>query len=50
MTELHRNAATIQERLRDVGLEVEPRQLDTSARTEILALIDAIPGADVVAM
>jgi prolyl-tRNA editing enzyme YbaK/EbsC (Cys-tRNA(Pro) deacylase) len=33
MTELHRNAATIQERLRDVGLEIEPRQLDTSART-----------------
>jgi prolyl-tRNA editing enzyme YbaK/EbsC (Cys-tRNA(Pro) deacylase) len=33
MTDLHRNAATIQERLRDVGLEVAPRQLDTSART-----------------
>ncbi len=33
MTDLHRNAATIQERLRALGLEVEPRQLDTSART-----------------
>src|ERR1700759_2455395 len=33
MTELHRNAATIQERLRDVGLDIEPRELDPSART-----------------
>ncbi len=33
MTDLHRNAATIQERLHDRGLDVEPRQLDTSART-----------------
>ena len=33
MSELHRNAATIQERLHDLGLDIEPRQLDSSART-----------------
>jgi prolyl-tRNA editing enzyme YbaK/EbsC (Cys-tRNA(Pro) deacylase) len=33
MTDLHRNAATIQERLHDLGLDVEVRQLDSSART-----------------
>ena len=33
MSPLHRNAATIQARLRDVGLEIEPRELDSSART-----------------
>jgi prolyl-tRNA editing enzyme YbaK/EbsC (Cys-tRNA(Pro) deacylase) len=33
MTGLHRNAATIQERLHDLGLDVEARQLDSSART-----------------
>jgi prolyl-tRNA editing enzyme YbaK/EbsC (Cys-tRNA(Pro) deacylase) len=33
VTELHRNAATLQERLRELGLDVEVRQLDTSART-----------------
>jgi prolyl-tRNA editing enzyme YbaK/EbsC (Cys-tRNA(Pro) deacylase) len=33
MSALHRNAATIQARLRDFGLEVEPRELDSSART-----------------
>jgi prolyl-tRNA editing enzyme YbaK/EbsC (Cys-tRNA(Pro) deacylase) len=33
VTDLHRNATTIQERLREVGLDVEPRQLDSSART-----------------
>jgi prolyl-tRNA editing enzyme YbaK/EbsC (Cys-tRNA(Pro) deacylase) len=33
MTDLHRNAATIQERLHDLGLDVAPRQLDSSART-----------------
>jgi prolyl-tRNA editing enzyme YbaK/EbsC (Cys-tRNA(Pro) deacylase) len=33
MTELHRNALTIQARLRELGLEIEPRELDSSART-----------------
>ena len=33
MSALHRNAATIQARLRDAGLEIEPRELDSSART-----------------
>jgi len=33
MSPLHRNAATIQARLRDVGLDIEPRELDSSART-----------------
>jgi prolyl-tRNA editing enzyme YbaK/EbsC (Cys-tRNA(Pro) deacylase) len=33
MTDLHRNAATIQERLHELGLDIEPRQLDSSART-----------------
>ena len=33
MSAPHRNAATIQARLRDRGLEVEPRELDSSART-----------------
>ena len=33
MTDLHRNAATIQERLHDLGLDIAPRQLDSSART-----------------
>jgi prolyl-tRNA editing enzyme YbaK/EbsC (Cys-tRNA(Pro) deacylase) len=33
VTGLHRNAATIQTRLGDLGLEVQPRQLDSSART-----------------
>ena len=33
MTDLHRNASTIQERLRALGLDIEPRQLDSSART-----------------
>jgi prolyl-tRNA editing enzyme YbaK/EbsC (Cys-tRNA(Pro) deacylase) len=37
MTDLHRNAAMIRERLRDVGLEIEPRQLDSSARTAVEA-------------
>ncbi|MGZ4295688.1 MAG: YbaK/EbsC family protein [Solirubrobacteraceae bacterium] len=32
MTELHRNAVTIQARLRDLGLDIEPRELDSSAR------------------
>jgi prolyl-tRNA editing enzyme YbaK/EbsC (Cys-tRNA(Pro) deacylase) len=33
MTDLHRNAVTIQGRLRERGLEVAPRELDSSART-----------------
>ncbi len=33
MTELHRNAVTIQARLHDLGLHVEVRELDSSART-----------------
>jgi prolyl-tRNA editing enzyme YbaK/EbsC (Cys-tRNA(Pro) deacylase) len=33
MTDLHRNALTIQARLRELGLEIEPRELDSSART-----------------
>jgi prolyl-tRNA editing enzyme YbaK/EbsC (Cys-tRNA(Pro) deacylase) len=33
MTDLHRNAVTIQDRLRERGLEVVPRELDSSART-----------------
>jgi prolyl-tRNA editing enzyme YbaK/EbsC (Cys-tRNA(Pro) deacylase) len=33
MSALHRNATTIQVRLRDAGLEIEPRELDSSART-----------------
>jgi prolyl-tRNA editing enzyme YbaK/EbsC (Cys-tRNA(Pro) deacylase) len=37
MSALHRNAATIQARLRDVGLDVEPRELDSSARTAVEA-------------
>ncbi|HXD67943.1 MAG TPA: YbaK/EbsC family protein [Solirubrobacteraceae bacterium] len=37
MSELHRNAATIQERLRAVGLDIEPRQLNSSARTAVEA-------------
>ncbi|HYZ82456.1 MAG TPA: YbaK/EbsC family protein [Solirubrobacteraceae bacterium] len=33
MTDLHRNALTIQARLRALGLDIEPRELDSSART-----------------
>jgi prolyl-tRNA editing enzyme YbaK/EbsC (Cys-tRNA(Pro) deacylase) len=33
VTELHRNAVTIQTRARELGLEIEPRELDSSART-----------------
>ena len=33
MTDLHRNAVTIQTRLRERGLDIEPRELDSSART-----------------
>ena len=33
MTDLHRNALTIQARLRVLGLDIEPRELDSSART-----------------
>jgi prolyl-tRNA editing enzyme YbaK/EbsC (Cys-tRNA(Pro) deacylase) len=33
MTDLHRNAVTIQARLRELGLNIEPRELDSSART-----------------
>jgi prolyl-tRNA editing enzyme YbaK/EbsC (Cys-tRNA(Pro) deacylase) len=33
MTDLHRNAVTIQDRARRRGLEIEPRELDSSART-----------------
>ncbi|MGZ4169283.1 MAG: YbaK/EbsC family protein [Solirubrobacteraceae bacterium] len=33
MSDLHRNAVTIQDRLRERGLEVDPRELDSSART-----------------
>jgi prolyl-tRNA editing enzyme YbaK/EbsC (Cys-tRNA(Pro) deacylase) len=33
MTDLHRNAVTIQARLRELGLNIEPRELDFSART-----------------
>jgi prolyl-tRNA editing enzyme YbaK/EbsC (Cys-tRNA(Pro) deacylase) len=33
MTDLHRNAVTIQTRLGELGLHIEPRELDSSART-----------------
>jgi prolyl-tRNA editing enzyme YbaK/EbsC (Cys-tRNA(Pro) deacylase) len=33
MSDLHRNALTIQARLRELGLDIEPRELDSSART-----------------
>jgi prolyl-tRNA editing enzyme YbaK/EbsC (Cys-tRNA(Pro) deacylase) len=33
VTELHRNAVTVQTRARELGLEIEPRELDSSART-----------------
>ena len=33
MTDLHRNALTIQARLRERGVDIEPRELDSSART-----------------
>ena len=33
MTDLHRNAVTIRSRLGELGLDIEPRELDSSART-----------------
>ena len=33
MTDLHRNAVTIRSRLGALGLDIEPRELDSSART-----------------
>jgi prolyl-tRNA editing enzyme YbaK/EbsC (Cys-tRNA(Pro) deacylase) len=33
MTDLHRNALTIQTRLHALGLDIEPRELESSART-----------------
>jgi prolyl-tRNA editing enzyme YbaK/EbsC (Cys-tRNA(Pro) deacylase) len=33
MTELHRNAVTVRSRLGERGLAIEPRELDSSART-----------------
>lgn len=33
MTDLHRNTVTIQNRARERGLEIEPHELDSSART-----------------
>ena len=33
MTDLHRNALTVQARLHALGLDIEPRELDSSART-----------------
>ncbi|HEY2316935.1 MAG TPA: YbaK/EbsC family protein [Solirubrobacteraceae bacterium] len=37
MSGLHRNASTIQARLREAGLDIEPRELDSSARTAVEA-------------
>ena len=37
MSGLHRNAITIQARLREAGLDIEPRELDSSARTAVEA-------------
>jgi prolyl-tRNA editing enzyme YbaK/EbsC (Cys-tRNA(Pro) deacylase) len=37
MSGLHRNALTIQARLREAGLDIEPRELDSSARTAVEA-------------
>jgi prolyl-tRNA editing enzyme YbaK/EbsC (Cys-tRNA(Pro) deacylase) len=34
---LHRNAVAIQARLREAGLDIEPRELDSSARTAVEA-------------